>query len=197
MKKTGLFFGTFNPVHIGHLIIAQYFLNESDLDEVWFIVSPKSPFKQKEKITDDRQRLYMVQLAIEGVNGLKASDVEFKLSKPNYTVYTLEKLRTSYPDYEFVLLMGADNIKNFHKWRDYQKILDHHRIYIYPRPFVRLTSEEAQIGSYFENAPAMDISSTYIRECLKVGKDIRYLLHHKVWKYIDATGLYLLRAYVK
>ncbi len=190
MKKIGLFFGTFNPVHIGHLIIAQYFINETDLDEVWFVVSPKSPFKQKEKITDDRQRLYMVQLAIEGVPALKASDVEFTMLKPNYTVYTLERLRATYIDCQFVLLMGADNTKNFFKWRDYQKIMTHHQIYIYPRPFVRLSAEEAQIGVYFEKAPAMDISSTYIRERIGAGRDVRYFVHHKVWKYIDATGLY-------
>ncbi|MFN4299011.1 MAG: nicotinate (nicotinamide) nucleotide adenylyltransferase [Thermaurantimonas sp.] len=190
MKKTGLFFGTFNPIHIGHLIIAQYFLNETDLGEVWFVISPKSPFKQKEKITDDRQRLYMVQLAIEGVNGLRASDVEFGMPKPNYTVKTLEKLRANHPNRTFVLLMGADNIKNFRKWKDYEQILSHHAIYIYPRPFVRLDADETELGIYFEKAPAIDISSTYIRESLKAGKDIRFLLHHKVWNYIDATGLY-------
>lgn len=190
MRKTGLFFGTFNPIHIGHLIVAQFFLNETDLDEIWFVITPKSPFKQKEKITDDRQRLYMVQLAIEGVDGLRASDVEFGMPKPNYTVKTLEKLRALYPDRSFVLLMGADNIKNFKKWKDYEQILAHHSIYIYPRPFVRLDASEAELGKYFENAPAIDISSTYIRDSLKAGKDIRFLLHHKVWNYIDATGLY-------
>lgn len=190
MRKTGLFFGTFNPIHIGHLIVAQFFLNETDLDEIWFVITPKSPFKQKEKITDDRQRLYMVQLAIEGVDGLRASDVEFGMPKPNYTVKTLEKLRTLHPDRSFVLLMGADNIKNFKKWKDYEQILAHHSIYIYPRPFVRLDASEAELGKYFENAPAIDISSTYIRDSLKAGKDIRFLLHHKVWNYIDATGLY-------
>lgn len=190
MKKTGLFFGTFDPIHIGHLIVAQYFLNESDLDEVWFVVSPKSPFKQKVKITDDRQRLYMVQLAIEGVDGFRVSDVEFRLPKPNYTVHTLEILRASHPGHRFVLLMGADNVKNFHKWRDYQQILNNHELYVYPRPFVRLNADEAGLGTYFEKAPAMDISSTYIRDSLKAGKDIRFLLHHKVWNYIDATKLY-------
>lgn len=190
MRKTGLFFGTFNPIHIGHLIVAQFFLNETDLDEIWFVITPKSPFKQKEKITDDRQRLYMVQLAIEGVDGLRASDVEFGMPKPNYTVKTLEKLRALYPDRSFVLLMGADNIKNFKKWKDYEQILAHHSIYIYPRPFVRLDASEAELGKYFEKAPAIDISSTYIRDSLKAGKDIRFLLHHKVWNYIDATGLY-------
>ncbi|GCD76534.1 putative nicotinate-nucleotide adenylyltransferase [Thermaurantimonas aggregans] len=190
MKKTGLFFGTFNPIHIGHLIIAQFFLNETDLEEVWFVISPKSPFKQKEKITDDRQRLYMVQLAIEGVQGLRASDVEFGMPKPNYTVHTLEKLRGLHPDKTFVLLMGADNIKNFRKWYEYEQILAHHTIYIYPRPFVRLDVDEGEFGMYFEKAPSMDISSTYIRDSLKAGKDVRFLLHHKVWNYIDATGLY-------
>lgn len=190
MKKIGLYFGTFNPIHIGHLIIAQYFYNETDLDEVWLILSPRSPFKLKETIADDRQRLYMAQLALEGIDGIKVSDIEFTLPKPSYSANTLKALEAKYPDNEFVLLMGADNVKSIKKWHLYNEVISRYQIYIYPRPYIRLNAEEAQIGTYFENAPLIDISSTYIRECLKKQKDIRFLLHHKVWNYIDSTRLY-------
>lgn len=190
MKKIGLYFGTFNPIHIGHLIIAQYFYNETDLYEVWLILSPRSPFKIKETIADDRQRLYMAQLALDGISGIKVSDIEFTLPKPSYSATTLKALKDRYPETEFVLLMGADNVKSIKKWHLYEEVIRKHQIYIYPRPYIRLDADEAELGVFFEKAPLIDISSTYIRDCLKKKKDIRFLLHHKVWNYIDSTGLY-------
>lgn len=133
MKKIGLFFGTFNPIHIGHLAIANHIAEHSDLNEIWLVVTPHNPFKKKTSLLDNYHRLEMVYLAIEGYDKLKPSDIEFRLPQPNYTTHTLAYLQEKHPNYEFALIMGEDNLNSFHKWKNYQAILEHHQIYVYPR----------------------------------------------------------------
>lgn len=188
--KIGLYFGTFNPVHIGHMIIAQYMLEYSDLDEVWFIVTPHNPFKKKNTLLDDRQRLHMVHLAIGDQFKLRASDIEFGLEQPSYTINTLTHLQQKYPDKQFALIMGQDNLGSFHKWKDYEKILEKCALYVYPRP----GAEASQFDDYPEvhpiEAPLMELSSTQIREAVKDGKDVSYMLPPAVWEYIGQCGFY-------
>lgn len=193
MKRTGLFFGTFNPIHVGHLIIANHMAEFSDLDEVWLVVTPKSPFKVKDTLLDNNHRLQMVYEAVEPYPKLKASDVEFALPQPNYTIATLTHLFEQYgTEREFALIMGEDNLKGFHKWKNYQAILEHHHIYVYPRV------SEAEVPEAFENhphihrvsAPVMEISSTFIRKQHKAGKNIRPMLPERVWKYVDEMNFY-------
>jgi nicotinate-nucleotide adenylyltransferase len=200
MKKVGLFFGSFNPIHIGHLILGNYMADNSDLDEVWFIVSPHNPHKKKANLLDDHHRLSMVRIAVEDNNKLKASDVEFDLPKPSYTVFTLQKLKEDHPDKEFVLIMGEDNLRSFHKWKNHEYILKNHEIYVYPRVE---TIQEKQAETTSENelakhdsikvlkdVPMMKISSSYIRKAVKEGKDVKYLLSEAVFKYLDEMNYY-------
>ncbi|OIQ37477.1 MAG: nicotinic acid mononucleotide adenylyltransferase [Crocinitomix sp. MedPE-SWsnd] len=200
MKKVGLFFGSFNPIHIGHLILGNYMADNSDLDEVWFVVSPHNPHKKKANLLDDHHRLSMVRIAVEDNNKLKASDVEFDLPKPSYTVFTLQKLKEDHPDKEFVLIMGEDNLRSFHKWKNHEYILKNHEIYVYPRVE---TIQEKQAETTSENelekhdsikvlkdVPMMKISSSYIRKAVKEGKDVKYLLSEAVFKYLDEMNYY-------
>ena len=190
--KIGLFFGTFNPIHIGHLTIANYIAEFSDLDQVWFVVTPHSPFKKKNSLLDDYQRLEMVHLATEDYTKLRPSDIEFKLPQPNYTINTLTYLQEKYPNHEFALIMGEDNLKSFHKWKNYQVILELHDIYVYPRV------SEGKLETQFDdherihhvNAPIMELSSTFIRKAIKKGKNIRPMLPEKVWKFVDEMNFY-------
>ena len=189
MKKVGLYFGTFNPIHIGHLIIANHMAEFSDLDEVWFVITPQSPFKVKKSLLDNHHRLRMVEEAIEdNYPKLKASTIEFNLPQPNYTVDTLVHLGEKYGDkYHFSLMMGEDNLKSFHKWKNYEVILEHHDVYVYPR------ISEGEVNHQFLNhpkvhrvaAPIVEISSTFIRKNHKLGKNIKPLLPPKVWTYLD------------
>ena len=194
MKKVGLYFGTFNPIHIGHLIIANHMAEFSDLDEVWFVITPQSPFKVKKSLLDNHHRLRMVEEAIEdNFPKLKASTIEFNLPQPNYTVDTLVHLGEKYGDkYHFSLLMGEDNLKSFHKWKNYEVILEHHDIYVYPR-----ISEGIVNHQFLEHpkvhrvdAPIVEISSTFIRKNHKEGKNIRPLVPPKVWTYLDEMNFY-------
>ncbi len=190
--KIGLYFGTFNPIHVGHLIIANHMVEHTDLDQIWMVVTPHNPLKKKSTLLDDYHRLQMVYLATEDFPKLKPSDIEFKLSQPNYTVNTLVHLGEKYPSHEFSLIMGEDNLKSFHKWKNYEAILAHHDIYVYPR-----ISTEAE-NSEFKNhpkihlidAPVVEISSTFIRDNIKKGKNIQPLLPTKVWQYIDHNNFY-------
>ncbi|MBP6181793.1 nicotinate (nicotinamide) nucleotide adenylyltransferase [Flavobacterium sp.] len=190
--KIGLYFGTFNPIHIGHLIIANHMAEHADLDQVWMVVTPHNPLKKKSTLLDDYHRLQMVHLATEDFPKIKPSDIEFKLSQPNYTVNTLVHLQEKYPNYEFSLIMGEDNLKSLHKWKNYEAILAHHDIYVYPR-----LSAEAE-NLMFKNhpkihmidAPVVEISSTFIRDNIKKGKNIQPLLPTKVWEYIDHNNFY-------
>ena len=190
--KIGLHFGTFNPIHIGHLIIANHMAEYSNLDQIWMVVTPHNPLKQKNTLLDDYQRLHLVRLATEEYPKIKPSDIEFKLPQPNYTVNTLAHLMEKYPQNEFSLIMGEDNLKSLHKWKNYEYILQHHDIYIYPR-----VSEEAENPTlknhprvHWIDAPIVEISSTFIRENIKNKKNIRPLLPHNVWEYVDHNNFY-------
>jgi nicotinate-nucleotide adenylyltransferase len=190
--KIGLYFGTFNPIHVGHLIIANHLAEHSDLEQIWMVVTPHNPQKQKNTLLDDYQRLHLVRLATEEYDKIKPSDIEFKLPQPNYTVNTLAHLLEKYPQYEFSLIMGEDNLKSFHKWKNYEYILQNHEIYIYPRV------SEGDDNSEFVNhprihkidAPIVEISATFIRENIKNKKNIRPLLPHNVWEYVDHNNFY-------
>jgi len=190
--KIGLYFGTFNPIHVGHLIIANHMAEHADLDQVWLVVTPHNPLKKKSTLLDDYHRLQMVFLATEDYPKLKPSDIEFKLAQPNYTVNTLVHLEEKYPNHEFSLIMGEDNLKSFHKWKNYEAILEHHEIYVYPRISVEDENLEFKNHSkiHMIDAPVVEISSTAIRSNIKLGKNVRPLLPEKVWEYIDHNLFY-------
>ncbi|MEM7186948.1 MAG: nicotinate (nicotinamide) nucleotide adenylyltransferase [Bacteroidota bacterium] len=191
-KKIGLYFGTFNPIHSGHLIIANYMAEESDLAEVWMVVTPHNPHKKKKTLLDDVHRLAMVRIALEPFPKLKASTIEFDLPQPNYTVNTLAHLEEQYPEHEFCLIMGEDNLKSFHKWKNFEVILERYQLYVYPRV------SEGEVEHRFEghphihrvNAPIMELSSTFIRNGIKAGKNIRPMLPESVWTYLDEMNFY-------
>jgi nicotinate-nucleotide adenylyltransferase len=193
--KIGLYFGTFNPIHVGHLIIANHMAEHADLDQVWMVVTPHNPLKKKSTLLADHHRLEMVFLATEDFPKIKPSDIEFKLSQPNYTVNTLVHLEEKFPEHTFSLIMGEDNLRSFHKWKNYEAILAHHDIYVYPRI---ATTADATENSVFDNhpkihlidAPIVEISSTSIRDYIKKGKNVLPLLPPKVWEYIDHNNFY-------
>ncbi|WP_278034578.1 nicotinate (nicotinamide) nucleotide adenylyltransferase [Flavobacterium nitratireducens] len=190
--KIGLYFGTFNPIHVGHLIIANHMVEHADLDQVWLVVTPHNPLKKKSTLLDDYHRLQMVFLATEDYPKLKPSDIEFKLAQPNYTVNTLAHLEEKYPNHEFSLIMGEDNLKSLHKWKNYEAILEHHEIYVYPR--ISVEDENLEFKNHPKihiiDAPVVEISSTAIRSNIKLGKNVRPLLPEKVWEYIDHNLFY-------
>ncbi|NKI26694.1 nicotinate-nucleotide adenylyltransferase [Arenibacter sp. 6A1] len=192
-KKIGLYFGTFNPIHVGHLIIANHMVEFSDLEEVWFVVTPHNPFKKKSSLLDDYHRYDMVYEATKEYPKLKPSNIEFKLPQPNYTINTLVHLEEKYPNkYDFALIMGRDNLKSLHKWKNYEVILENYSIYVYPR----ITEDEniAVLKNHPKivevDAPIMEISSTFIRKQFKAGKNIKPLLPLTVWEYLDKMNFY-------
>tara|TARA_R110002051_G_scaffold61827_1_gene113425 strand:- start:5123 stop:5710 length:588 start_codon:yes stop_codon:yes gene_type:complete len=193
VKRVGLYFGTFNPIHIGHLVIANHMVEFSSLDEVWFVVTPQSPFKKKKSLLDNNHRYQMVYEATKEYDKLKPSKIEFNLPQPNYTVNTLAYLTEKYPDeYKFSLIMGEDNLKSFHKWKNYEVILENFAIYVYPRISEGII-EHQFLGHpkiHTIAAPVMEISSTFIRKQHKNGKNIRPLLPFEVWKYMDEMNFY-------
>lgn len=190
--KVGLYFGSFNPIHVGHLIIANHLVEYSNLDCIWFVVTPHNPFKKKSSLLDNYERFEMVYRATKSYDNLSPNDIEFKLPQPNYTITTLAHLQEKYPKYEFSLIMGEDNLKSFHKWKNYQLILERHAVYVYPR------IAEGVVSSQFKNhpkihrvdAPIIGISSTMIRNGIKAGKNVRPLLTPEVWEYIDDMLFY-------
>ena len=190
--KIGLYFGTFNPIHVGHLIIANYLVEHSDLDQVWFVVTPQSPFKKKSSLLDDHQRLEMVYLATKDYDKLRPSDIEFGLKQPNYTIDTLTYLFEKFPQHEFSLIMGEDNLKSFHKWKNYEQILENHNILIYPRLSTGNIENRFKDHPKLFNvsAPIMELSSTFIRRNIKAGNNVRPMLPDKVWHYIDEMNFY-------
>ncbi len=190
--KIGLYFGTFNPIHIGHLIIANHIAEFSGLDQVWMVVTPHNPHKQKSTLLDDYHRLHMAHLATEDYPKIRPSDIEFNLPQPNYTVNTLAYLQEKFPKNEFALIMGEDNLKSFHKWKNYDVILKNHAIYVYPRLSEELKNPEFENhpGIHIITAPVVEISSTFIRENIKNKKNVKPMLPEKVWDYIDHNLFY-------
>ena len=190
--KIGLYFGSFNPIHIGHLVIANHLAEYSDLDQIWFVVTPHNPFKKKSSLLDDFQRLAMVYRATQDYTKLKPSDIEFNLPQPNYTINTLVHLQEKHPDYAFSLIMGEDNLKSFHKWKNYELILENHHIYVYPR--ISKDRVETQFDGHKNihviDAPIMELSSTFIRKSIKAGKNVQPMLPQHVWEYLDEMNFY-------
>lgn len=189
-KKIGLFFGSFNPIHIGHLIIAEYIIEHSDLKELWFVVSPRNPLKKKQSLLNDRQRLYMVNIAIEDDYRFRSCDIEFKLPQPSYTVNTLLHLAEKYSDKEFCLIMGEDNLDCIEKWYNYQFILDNYQIYVYPRDNYHTEHKRDLPNIHYVDAPKIGISATMIRQGIQEKKSVKYLMPEKVAKYVEDMGLY-------
>ncbi len=190
-KVAGLYFGSFNPVHIGHLAIANYMVEFTELDEFWFVVTPQNPHKEKRNLLNDYDRLEMVQKAVEGDDRLQVSDIEFFLPKPSYTIDTLAYLKDRHPNKEFRILMGSDNLLNFHKWKNHDAIVENFGVVVYPRPgFDKSTVQKHKNITVMEGAPLMEISSSFIRHAIKQGKDVRHFLPSKTWEYIDKMGFY-------
>ncbi|MGB8705674.1 MAG: nicotinate (nicotinamide) nucleotide adenylyltransferase [Gillisia sp.] len=191
-KKIGLYFGTFNPIHVGHLIIANYMAEFSDLEEIWMVITPHNPLKKKSSLLQNHHRREMVYLACEDYDKLRPCDVEFRLPQPSYTAVTLAKLEEDHPEKEFSLIMGEDNLKTFHKWKNYRVILERHSIYVYPRISGGVVENEFKDhpGIKRIDAPVMEISSTFIRKAIKEKKNIRPMLPEKVWKYLDYMNFY-------
>jgi nicotinate-nucleotide adenylyltransferase len=189
--KIGLFFGSFNPVHVGHLIIANYLVEQSDLTELWLVVSPHNPFKERNTLADDYDRFDMVAKSVEDHPKLRASNVEFDLPKPSYTIDTLTYLTEEYPDTEFVLIMGGDNLGSLHKWKNYEQILKNYSIYVYKRPEYDLGDLVSHPNiKIFGEAPLIEISSTFIRQLIREGKSIRYWVTEETRDIIESSGLY-------
>lgn len=190
-KRIGLFFGSFNPIHIGHLIIANVLATHTDLDEVWLVVSPHNPLKPKKTLAKDYDRLHLVELAIAGAPQLKASDIEFGLPKPSYTIDTLTYLAEKYPDYTFYLILGGDNLATFHKWKNHELILRNYALYVYQRPGYDLGPLENHPHVHIlEEVPLMHLSASFIRKCLREGKSVRYMLPEPVYAYLEKTPIY-------
>lgn len=188
-KKTGLFFGSFNPIHNGHLMLAKYILNEYDLEEIWFVVSPQNPLKDKKSLLDEHHRLQLVRLAVEDEPKFKASDIEFKLEKPSYTINTLVHLKEKYKR-PFVLLMGADSAASLKKWKNYEAILDDYEVYVYPRIDDNVDAILKHKNLKIIKAPQIELSATYIRQAIKAKKDVRFLLSEKVYDYVKEMHFY-------
>jgi len=192
MKKIGLFFGSFNPIHIGHLILANYILENSDMEELWFVVSPQNPFKEKKSLLNDHNRLDMVQLAIKNYPKMRASNVEFSLPRPSYTIDTLAYLHEKHPDVSFSLIMGEDNLESLHKWKNSENLVATYQIIVYPRMF-----DPGENKEYFQHenislvkAPIIELSATEIRNMIRIGKNVRPMLPPEVFDYLDGSSFY-------
>lgn len=189
----GLFFGTYNPIHIGHLVIANHIAEHSDLDQVWLVVTPQSPHKKKQSLLDNHQRLEMVYRATKEYTKLMPSTIEFNLSQPNYTVHTLAYLEEKHPEHRFALIMGEDNLQSLPKWKNAEVIIKGYPIYVYPRKLAASTKTvgiEKDANIIKIDAPIMELSSTSIRQSIKAGKNIRPMLPDTVWKYLDEMNFY-------
>lgn len=189
--KIGLYFGSFNPIHIGHLIIANHILNETDLQKLWFVVSPQNPFKPSATLLNEYHRLYLVQKAVENDDRLRASDIEFTLPKPSYTSHTLTYLSEKHPAHQFTVIMGSDSFQNITKWKNPEAILANYPILVYQRPgFMVEDTYGASVNVL--DAPLLEISATYIRQCIQEGKSVKYLLPPVVEEEIEKSGFYKL-----
>ena len=185
MKRIGIFGGSFNPIHLGHTALAAYICEQGLIDEVWLMVSPHNPLKENSTLIDEQERLAMARLAVAPYPTLKASDFEFTLPRPSYTYHTLQALRKAYPDYEFSLIIGADNWVSFPRWKASNEILARHHLLVYPRPGYEIDESTLPPSVQKINTPLIEVSSTFIRESLAQGKDVRYFLHPKVWEKIS------------
>ncbi len=188
--NVGLFFGSFNPIHNGHLIIANHLINYTKLDQVWMVVSPHNPLKDKKSLAKDYDRLHLVNLGIGDNTYIKACDTEFYMPKPSYTIDTLTYLKEKHPDKSLYLIMGGDNLASLHKWKNYEKILSDHFIYVYKRPSNELGQFERHENIKIVEAPLLQISASFIRKCIAENKSIRYLVPEKVFHYLEETHIY-------
>jgi nicotinate-nucleotide adenylyltransferase len=189
--KVGLYFGSYNPIHFGHLAIANYMVEFTDIDQLWFVVSPQNPFKKKENLLADYHRLELVERAIENDDRFRASNIEFNLPKPSYTIDTLTYLQERHPGYSFSILMGSDNLDSFHKWKNSEIIMENYGIIVYPRPGFDLSKvPDHKNITIAKDAPLMEISSSFIRTAIKNGKDIRHFMPQKTWEYLDVMNFY-------
>jgi len=188
--KVGLFFGSFNPIHTGHLIIANYLANHTELDQVWLVVSPHNPLKDKTGLINMYDRLEMAQLAVEGAENLKVSNIEFQLPQPSYTIDTLTHLKEKYPMHEFALIMGADNLQSLKKWKNYELILRDYHIFVYPRPGYDSGDLFNHPSVTLTDTPLMEISSTFIRKSIKEKKSVKFFLPDAVISFIESKNLY-------
>ena len=187
--KIGLFFGSFNPMHIGHKIIASYMAEFSDLDKVLFVVSPQNPLKKKQSLLDQHYRLKIIKMEVEGSPKFQVSDIEFSMPQPSYTIDTLIRLKEQHPKNEYTLIMGADNFQNFHKWKSYEKILENYSIYVFPRPGFKITTNHKNIH-IVKGVAKMDVSASFIRNSIRKGEDVSCLMTKKTWKYINDMNFY-------
>jgi len=189
--EIGLFFGSFNPVHIGHMIIANHMVSNTDMDRLWMVVSPHNPLKEKSSLAKDYDRLHLINITIEDDLRLKASDIEFRLPKPSYTIDTLTYLNEKYPQHDFSIIMGGDNIANLHKWKNYEMLLSNYKIYVFERPGYEMGAlinhPNVQI---VPETPLLNLSASYIRKCIREKKSVRYMLPDPVFKYIDGSNMY-------
>jgi nicotinate-nucleotide adenylyltransferase len=188
--KIGLFFGSFNPIHTGHLVLANHMLQFTDLKQLWFVISPHNPLKKKKTLLDQTQRLHMVDLAIGNNDKIKTSKIEFDLPQPSYTINTLVTLKEKYPQHDFVLIMGLDNLTTFHKWKNYEEILKDYQIYVYPRPNTDGGDLKDHKKVKITEAPLIEISSTNIRKGIKDKKDMRYFVPDAALNYINEMHFY-------
>jgi len=189
--KIGLFFGSFNPIHIGHLIIANTMAHHADLEQVWFVVSPQNPFKKSKSLLHEFDRYDMVQMAIDDNPQFRVTDIEFKLPRPSYTIDTLTHLQEKYPQHTFRLIIGGDNLEQFKKWKNHDKILEYYGLYVYPRPGAEFNELLQHPNTQLVTAPLMDISATFVRDCIRDGKSIRYLVTERVEEYILRKKFYI------
>lgn len=190
MKKCGLFFGSFNPIHIGHLMIANYMVEFSDLDQIWFVVSPHNPLKEKKSLLADYHRLEMVEMAIKDDLRFHACDIEFRLKQPSYTINTLIYLKEKYPYNHFSIIMGADSLLTFRKWKNFEQIMSNYERYVYPRPNVPEQEIQTHKNIRLVDAPQIEISASFIRESIKNKKDVRYFLPVEVYEYMRDMHFY-------
>lgn len=188
--KTGLFFGSFNPIHTGHLILAEYMVEHAGLKEVWFVVSPQNPLKEKKSLLADHHRLAMVNIAVEDDYRFRSSNIEFKMPQPSYTIDTLTYLSEKYPDKHFVLIGGTDILPSFHKWKNYEELLKQYELYIYNRPDYSAGEYKDHPQIHFFNAPMIEISASFIRNSIREGRNIKYMLPPKVYDYIVEMHFY-------
>jgi nicotinate-nucleotide adenylyltransferase len=188
--KIGLYFGSFNPIHNGHLIIANYIVQNTDIEQVWFVISPQNPLKKSGTLLNEYHRLYLVQVSIEDEPALKVSDIEFRLPKPSYTIYTLTYLEEKFPNHSFSVIMGSDSFGNLPSWKNYKQLLQNYRVLVYERPGFKVENIYEEADVLFLKAPLLEISSTYIRKIIKEGKSIRYLVPEKVKMEIERNGYY-------